>query len=247
MRRSSAVTWSPKGNEDCRDYIHCPLCDWEMIYPKNDERKPALIFLDIDGVLIDAIHPPEVYSKIRETMKELFPYAQESFSGYQQNIATARCFKEEAVACLDKVIEGVEASGQRPLVVLSSSWRHACFLDQHRCDAYGQYKFSKYLCGKTSIDYRSEEMLSVESKLGFEFYEAAEKEYGIQLKDRASAIEFWLRDHGFDPNRANFVVIDDNQMEKLSKFGNRFVTTKWLMNESDADAAIEALTFTNEF
>lgn len=237
----SAVTWSPGETEYRMSYIHCPLCDYKMLYPKNEKRSPAIIFLDIDGVLIELFRPRDVLEKIKATLKELFPHQNRHYSRSQQNIATARYFNREAIAGLDQIIEKIKDSGQRPLVVLSSSWRHASWLDELRNDAYGQYNFSRYLCGKTSLDFQAEENLSIESKCGFEFYKTAQKVYGIQLKNRANAIEFWLKDHGFDPEKTNFVVLDDEYVDCCSKFGPRFIETKWLLNQTNVQAAIDAL------
>lgn len=236
---SSVINWIP--GETRLSYVHCPLCDYHRIFPKNDERNPALIFLDIDGVLIELVPPEEVFEKINRTLEELFPNAKGSYSPYQQNIATARYFNRNAIASLDKILERIEESGQRPLVVLSSSWRHASWLNEHRRDAYGQYKFSQYLCGKTSLDDKSEEYLSVEVKQGFEFYKAAQEAYGIKLDDRAGAIEFWLRDHGFDLDIANFVILDDDYVEPLERFGKRFIRTRFLLSNANAEAAAEVL------
>ena len=237
----SAVTWCPVEDRHGLSYVHCPLCDYQMIYPRDKERNPAIIFLDIDGVLIELVRPTEVVEKIEATKKELFPHQKGHYSGYQQNIATARHFNRDAIAGLDKIIEKIENSGQRPLVVLSSSWRHASWLNELRSDAYSQYKFSHYLCGKTSLDCQVEKHLSVESKCGFEFYKTAQEVYGIQLENRANAIEFWLKDHGFDSEGTNFIVLDDEHEESLSKFGQRFIKTKWLLKETNVQAAIDIL------
>jgi hypothetical protein len=243
---SSVINWIP-GKTKRFSHIHCPLCDYDMVFPMNDNRRPALIFLDIDGVLIELVRPREVSEKIDATLKELFPHVKGSYSGYQQNIVTARYFNQDAVANLDKIIGRIEESGQRPLVVLSSSWRHACWLDEHRRDVYSRYKFSKYLCGKTSLDGQIEEYLSVEAKQGFEFYKAAQEGYGIRLDDRAAAIEFWLQDHGFEPDATNFVVFDDDYVKPLRKFGKRFIETRFLLSYTNAKDAAEVLCSPEDF
>ncbi|MCB1073508.1 MAG: hypothetical protein KDK96_10480, partial [Chlamydiia bacterium] len=99
----SAVTWCPGEDRYGLSYVHCPLCDYQMIYPRDKERNPAIIFLDIDGVLIELVRPTEIVEKIEATKKELFPHQKGHYSGYQQNIATARHFNRDAIAGLDKI------------------------------------------------------------------------------------------------------------------------------------------------
>lgn len=41
----SAVTWCPGEDRHGLSYVHCPLCDYQMIYPRDKERNPAIIFL----------------------------------------------------------------------------------------------------------------------------------------------------------------------------------------------------------
>ena len=238
----SAVTWSPNVTEEWRPK-HCPLCNYSMLYPEQDNKKPALIFLDIDGVLIEQWRSSELDDQIRSTKKQLFPHGHKInyHSPHQQNIVHARHFDKKSLENLDRVIEKVQESGQRPLIVLSSAWRHSALLQQLCDDAYAQHTFSKYLCGKTPIEFEAEECLSIECKLGFEFYKNSQEKYTISLDNRANAIEFWLKDHHFDPTTTNFIAIDDAHQEYLSRFGERFIETESLFSDLNAKSAIDVL------
>ena len=241
---ASTVTWG-ENNSEVRSRVHCPLCDFSMIHPEQNSKKPALIFLDIDGVLINMFSDHSLQEQIHEMKKQLFPYGHERryYSGFQQSIVHARHFDKTAMKNLDKLIEKVEESGQRLLVVLSSAWRHWTLLEQQRTDIFAQHTFSKYLCGKTPIEAKYEESLAIEYKLGFEFDKGAHEKYNLKLDNRANAIEFWLKDHHFDPATANFVVIDDAHQEHLSRFGERFIEIRSssLLTDSNAKTAIDVL------
>ena len=247
---SSAVTWNKNSRREL-DPIHCPLCNLSMIDPKDystssakqKDRKPALIFLDIDGVLIEETRSASLEQQIQLTKKLLFPQGIEKkwYSPLQQNIALARHFDQKAVGNLERILQKVEESGKRPLVILSSSWRHSALLKQQCDDIYSQYTFSQYLCGKTPIEFQAESFLSPECKLGFDFYEAAQEKYHLKLDNRAAAIEFWLRDHHFDPVTTNFIAIDDGHQEYLSKFGKKFIEAESLLTEKNVKDSISIL------
>ena len=239
---SSSVNWSSNITDEWRPN-HCPLCDYSMLYPEKNDKKPAIIFLDIDGVLIEQWRSSDLDDQIRSTLKQLFPHGHKIsyYSQHQQNVAHARHFDKGALKNLGTVIENIQESGLRPLIVLSSAWRHSSLLQQLCKDIYSQHKFSKYLCGKTPIEFKAEAYLSVECKLGFEFNKGSQEKYNLELNNRANAIEFWLKDHRFDPTTANFIAIDDAHTEYLSRFGERFIKTESLFSESNAKTAIEML------
>jgi len=245
MAPFSSVSWCNGAEKSAS--VHCPLCDYDKIFPKwdnvepsRDESKLAFIFLDIDGVLIRLYRCVDLSERIDETTRQLFPH-KGSHSGLQQNIALARHFDSDALKNLHTIIEQVEESGRRPLIVLSTGWRHTALLDQQRSDIYVQHKFSKYICGKTSLDHDSEFYLSIESRLGFDFYENAKKHYNISLDSRGDAIEYWLRDHQLDPHTTNFAVIDDDHQASLRRFGAKHIETKLILKSDDAQKAIDVL------
>ena len=233
----TAVTWSG-GSKDWRDYVHCPLCYCPIVFPEGDGRKPAIIFLDMDGVLMPCQRPLD---KVHALLKQIFPHVENlNYTDEQYKIAFSRYLNEDALKNLHAIIDAVEASGQRPLVVISSAWRHAAFLDQLREEIFAQHKFSKYIGGKTSVE-GYENRWAVECKLGFNFYKGAKERYNMTLRGRYTAIEFWLRDHHFDPAKTNFVVLDDDSGACLPDFKERFINTRYLLTAEDAQAAIDIL------
>lgn len=203
---------------------HCPLCVDSMVHPEDDNRTPAIIFLDMDEVMIaDRIGYP-LNQEITLTLRTLFPYVKISDSEYEWLIAKARHLNPHALRNLHSLIERIEASGQRALVVLSSAWRNEATLQQHREEAFAQHQFCKYLCGKTA-PMNKETECTPECKQGFSFKERAEESFGINLETRADVIKFWLRDHGFDLISTNFIVIDDDPFYDLKKFEERLIQT----------------------
>lgn len=235
----SAASYQIFDDKDMRQNVHCPLCDYSMLYPKKGSRSRALIFLDIDGVLINH-RSCEVRDQVDATSKLLFPKSKR-FTEYQQIISSSRHFDQNALANLNKITQAISESGQCPLIILSSAWRHALWLNQLCKDAYAQYEFSQYLCGKTPIESRTEKHLAPECKMGFKFYRPAEEAYGIKLDNRGSAIEFWLIDHHFDKATTNFIVLDDEHQRHLSRFGPKFIETCYTLSEENAQAAIDVL------
>ena len=237
----SAVSWSG-GHKTWDTYVHCPLCHCPTLYPEGDGKKPALIFVDMDETMM----PENRYrDEIDLLLQKLFPHVEyhshHSYTKSQQLLASANFLDKDALESLHHIIDGVEAAGQRPLVVLTSAWRHPILLDQQRTDIYAQYKFGQYLCGKTPPEDRFDSDDAVECKLGFDFYENAQKHYQLPLKNRGDAIEFWLRDHHFDPATTNFVVINADAHKSLSRFGQKLVSTGYLLDSGDVEAAIDVL------
>lgn len=234
----SAVSWSA-GRKGRKTYVHCPLCYCPILYPEKDGRKPALIFLDMDGVMMPHSRP---YEQIAATLQEMFPHVpKDSYTNFQRLLVLPRYLDKDALSNLHHIIDQIEASGQRPLVVISSAWRPPVLVDQQRTEGYALHKFGKYLCGKTPTENSWEADNYLEFKLGFNFYENALVHYNLELKSRGDAIEFWLRDHHFDPATTNFVVLDDEHVDSLSRFGKRFIETEDILESKHAQAAVDVL------
>ena len=237
----SAVSWSG-GYKSWEIYVHCPLCHCPTLYPEIDAKKPAFIFLDMDGVIM-----PEnrYYHEIDSQLRELFPHVEHHtyhpYTKTQELLVRARFLDKDALEGLHQIIDSVEASGQRPLIVITSAWRHPTLVEQQREEIYAQYKFGQYICGKTPPEDRFHDDGAVEYKLGFDFYENAQKHYQISLKSIGDAIEFWLRDHHFDLDTTNFVVINAYLHDSLSRFGSKLVSTGYLLRNGDVQRVIDVL------
>ncbi len=234
----TAVTYLSKGVEQPY-HDHCPLCIDSIIHPKNDDRKPAIIFLDMDGVMIANRHSSPLKNKIRLTLSDLFPGVK-CYNDYQWTIAKGRHLHPTALENLHKLIERIEKSNHRALVVLSSAWRNDATLQQLKKEAFTIHVFCKYLCGKTAPK-NSDTNWTPECKQGFEFTKGAKRTFKLSLENRSDVVEFWLRDHGFDPSSTNFIVIDDFVGEKRKRFGKRCLKTNFLFMELHLEKAAKVL------
>ena len=216
---------------------HCPLCVDSMVYPKEDIKTPAIIFLDMDGVMLADQSFPATAKKIELTLHHLFPQIK-VITDYHWTIAKVKHLNPIALQNLNRLIDRIEASGQRALIVLSSSWRNDATLQQHREEIFAEQLFSKYLCGKTAPDNVAKRW-TPEYKQGFRFSEGAKESFGLKLEDKSDAIEYWLRDHGFDLDATNYIVIDDDP--QLGRFGEHFIRTDNLFREKNLEQAANVL------
>lgn len=220
---------------------HCPLCVDSMIRPKDDKRDPAIIFLDLDGVMIRDRQSPIFSKVIWATRTKLYPDKKQP-SNYEWLIATAKHLHSGCVKNLDTLIRRVENSGRRALVVLSSAFRNDATLKQHREEVFIHHNFCSSLCGKAAPLYNDVDWTPECKEDEGRFTNHAKKEYQLGLKDRGDVVEYWLRDHGFDPEKSNYVVLDDYD-DGLKRFGDRFVEVNpnHLFNEAALEKATKVL------
>lgn len=233
--RETSVTFFSE-QTDKPNHEHCPLCFDSIVYPENN-RPPAIIFLGMDQVMINNRSGYPHIGEINQTLSTLFPQVK-SFTDYHWTVAKGRHLNSEALQNLHKLIERIEASGQRALVVLSSVWRDDATLQQHKEEVFSQHLFGNYLCGKAAPT-NSERSWTPECKQGFNFTQGAKESFGINLNSKADVIEFWLRDHGFALDSTNFVVIDDNDHDE--RFRTRFIQTNDLFKEEHLEKAAKIL------
>lgn len=203
---------------------HCPLCVDSIVRPKQDKRTPAIIFLSMDGVMIGDRMSPVFRDKILSTLSTLF-FQVENFNDYHWTVAKGRHLDPGALFNLHTLIERIEYSGRRALVVLTSGWRNDATLQQHREQVFRQHQFCKYLCGKTAPQY-DDTQWTPECRQGFEFTRAAKHKFNLDLNNKGDVIEYWLRNHGFDLHSTNFVVINRHSIQK---FRNRLIQTDGLL------------------
>ena len=231
--QSTAVSYRGE-NSKKPFHDHCPLCIHSLVQEKN----PVVIFLDMDGVLIVDRHSSPTLDQIRLTIKKLFPNSDYP-TDYHWNAAKARHLYPAAVDNFHTLLDGINQSHFHPLVVLSTAWRNDATLAQHKV-AFKHYKFGEYLCGKTAPE-TIEDSYTPECKQGFDFTKSAFKTFGLKLESRADVIEFWLLDHGFHPKNSNFIVIDDCSFQGLSRFGMRFIHTKFSFTADKVNEALDVI------
>jgi hypothetical protein len=214
-----------------------------MIHPKDDPRPPAFIFLDMDGVMLSGRGTLEYHKKMSKTFFQMFPGETEC-NEYQSLFVNAEHLDPIALKNLHDLIERVEKAGNRALILLSTSWRYHTTLLEFREKVFAKHLFSQYLCGKVAPENSEAESMN-ECIQGFDFSEAAKETFGIDLKKTADAIEYWLRDHGFDPEATNFVVFDDDDSRGLSRFGPRYIHVSRfrfpVLNEKHVEQAAQLL------
>lgn len=238
LSRRTSVTFFSK--EIQKPYHkHCPLCIASIVYPEKDNRTPAIVFLDMDGVMIGDRFTSPLRGKIKQTLSVLFPQVA-NFTDYHWTVAKGRHLHPHALQNLHTLIKRIETSGQRALIVLSSAWRNDATLQQHREEAFIQHLFCNYLCGKTAPE-DFETHWTPECKQGFSFAQGAKESFGLDLKRRAGVIEYWLRDHGFGLDATNFVVIDDDTSSDLQRFRELFIQTHDLFREEHLEKAAKIL------
>lgn len=218
---------------------HCPLCEDSIVNPEQDDRIPIIIFLDMDGPMIPDRCNPDFYEEMYRTRSELFPQVKE-INEYQWRVVHGRHLDSEALKNLHSLIERIEASNHRALVVLSSAWRNDATLQQLREEVFSQYLFCKHLGGKAAptkfdIDW------TPECLQGFNFTQGAKDFFGLDLGKKSDVVEYWLLDHGFNLSSTNFVVLDDDTSEGFERFEERFVPIRYLLSKKDCEQAAKVL------
>lgn len=236
--RQTSVTFFSEEIEK-PNHEHCPLCVDSIVYPQENKRTPTIVFLDMDGVMIGDRFSSPLNDNIQLTLSTLFPQVKRT-TDYHWTVAKGRNLHPDALQNLHNLIERIESSGQRALIVLSSAWRNDATLQQLREEAFTQHLFCNHLCGKTAPE-KNETSWTPESKQGFNFAQGAKESFGLNLKRRADVIEYWLRDHGFEVGSTNFVVIDDDTSSDLQRFGERFIQTYDLFREEHLKQAAKVL------
>lgn len=217
---------------------HCPLC---INIPTVNLKNSALIFLDLDGVMIDRQHHANSISKtqIEKFGKEASPL--------QNRIASAYYFDETAVESLKLLIEKIEKV-KPAYIVISSAWRQDGTLDELKNQVFGVpglEMLKKRVIGKTPSP--KKESWAVESdsyyqkspaKEKIHFEDLAEEKYGLSFQYRAGEIAFWLAFHKVDD--CDFIVFDDDPCAGLDYFEERFRCVN-MLSHAEVDLAMSAI------
>jgi hypothetical protein len=197
------------------------------------QRPLTIIFLDIDGVLMDWSSLHQMRARIGQKAFELFGGGY--YTDLQWKTAGSHCFSESAVENLEKLIERTHEVAD-VAIVLTSTWRLDCTLDEIKNQMFIVRPFSKLIIDKLPDDdgrrkKRGEEELSPIALL----------KYGFHLGNRGSQIDYWLRENQGKLNIQNFVIIDDVDDGISSRFAGNFVKIREFLSLSEAQNAYEIL------
>lgn len=217
---------------------HCPLC---YGIPTDKIKRSAIIFLDLDGVMVD-----------RETHDNAIMATQHQLFGdcptpLQNRVAAAYHLDKAAVESLKLLIEKIERV-QPAYIVISSAWRQDATLDQIKNQMFnvpGLEFIKDRIVGKTpspKIDtwaVKSDNYYQNQKKQSeIHFEDLANNKYGLSFNYRAGEIAFWLIFHKISDG--NFMVIDDSCTEYLEHFEKRFIHVN-MLSKCDVDIAMDAI------
>lgn len=206
---------------------HCPFCIDSLLHPQNDPRSPAFIFLDMDGVMICGRKMPDFHERMSKLFFQMYP-GESHISDHQSLYVNSELLDSNALDYLHHLIARIEMAGHRALIVLSTSWRNDATLLEFREKIFKKHIFSQHLCGKAPPE---------KTEISW----AVDCVPDSNLKTTADAIEYWLKDHGFDPTTTNFITLDDDPSRGLLRFGSRFIHIQCLLNEKSIEQAAQIL------
>ena len=197
------------------------------------QRPLSIIFLDIDGALMDWRFLDQTRARIGQKAFELFGGGY--YTDLQWKTAGSYCFSESAVENLEKLIKQVNEKG-KAAIVLTSTWRLDCTVDEIKNHMFAIRPFSKMIIDKLPDDdgrrkKRGEEELSPIALL----------KYNLPLDTRGSQIDYWHREHHLKWNIKNFVIIDDVDDGISTRFADNFVKIREFLSPSEAQKAYEIL------
>lgn len=220
---------------------------------------PALIFLDIDGVLSDYTTNESTRKKIKKTYRKIMDSERqysllpkdEAFNLVFRK-ATTHHFSKTAVLNLKSLIDRV--TKERELfIVISSSWRNGVSLEDLQKHVFADHPgLARRIIGKTPDDdealyERFGGIENIPSEIKTSSAISLEK-HGLELNDlRGRQIEFWLKEHAAEWDIYSYAIIDDiddgTTSEILERHLGRFVKvdTQQLLSEKNVDHACAAL------
>ncbi len=185
-----------------------------------ESRPLALLFLDVEGVLINQHSPrsiERVAAFVRDIQEECTEYANPflvppSDASKLLNLrAKARCLSPLAVRNLEILIENLEES-MRVAIVITSLWREEISAQQLREHVFRDHSFNKYIIDKipdrkaTELRQRHYHKIPSNEKTNSEI---CMEKYGFDLIHRKGKfIDYWLREHCESVDVHSFAIID---------------------------------------
>jgi hypothetical protein len=219
-------------------YLLILLCPF-MVFAEEVKKPLAVIFLDIDGVLMGARDLDPLSTWIRQKLVELFGAKDPKYRDYtelQWRIASSYFLNEPAVANLEKLIQRVSKVSD-VAIVLSSAWRLDGNADEIRNQMFKTTSFAPLIIDKTPDEdwwrrRKGEEELSP----------VALRKYGFSLGSRGAEINYWLLENQEKWDVKNFVILDDVAYGILGRYPDNFVEVYRLLSEEDIEKAYQILT-----
>lgn len=204
----------------------------------NQTKPISIIFLDIDGVLIEqrtSLFALRVLYKLVTHIEMTHAQRRNIVSNY---------FSKQAIENLDNLIRRAGPVGN-VVIVLSSHWRNRFTVDDLRKRVFAKVNFPNQIIDKTpDLDsFRKEQGLPPISTIAFQKYGLHLERNGKEV--RGPEIEFWLRENQSKYNIRSFVILDDRDTDISARFPNNFVKIKKLLSESDVNQAYRILTETS--
>lgn len=220
-----------------------PLCRQPL---PGQESNAAILFLDIDGVVIKNRDSEWLSEKIEATLGKLFIKKPDchnaGFTELEWRTAAAHHLFKIPLENLYELIDKVQSV--RPFyIVLCSQWRNDGTLEQIINMMFAMHpKIANLIIGKTPPrDY--ERRFPPENNYSFETI--AKEQFNIELRNRADQIDFWKKYHHME--WADFAILDDYDNGLSKKFPNHFVNVNpnELFTKEDVELALKILKIKN--
>lgn len=165
-----------------------------------------VIFLDIDGVLLDLWKRNTAYGYLVQRYNEQnIEPSKRDFSSAAYDKMRVELFDELALKRLDSLIDAIERRGEKVGIVISSAWRENLSVDQLK--ELFKYKFAEKIIGKTA------------DRIKVQDHEISFREY----LDRGEEIDVWLQQNKEKWDVSNFIILDDDDDAISELFPDNFV------------------------
>lgn len=195
-----------------------------------------LIFLDIDGVMIERDVSSIVFDRL-DWFHKWIPT-----TDVQRKAIVTNYFPKTSIENLEALIAKVSQIG-KVRIVLISDWRNGLTVEDMRNRVFSDFSFAKNIISKTP---ECDSFRVAQGK--HPLSSKAMGKYGFRMEDgrgvenRARQIEFWLRETRDKLNIKSFVIIDDTDSGMSRLFPKQFVQVDDVFTDADSKAAYEILT-----